>query len=390
MKYVAFILLLGAIVGGVYFFRGDDTSADVEVAAIEESVGPEIRREYYEITEDDVFTSAMEALDVSYADALAMVEAAEDVFDFTRIRVGKRFAKVYEDGVAVAIEYEPDPERVITVDLQNAFATTEAPIEYDIVNERVAVTIDESLFLSGLNAGISELALLKYVDMFAWEVDFATQVQKGDSFEMVYEKRFRDGKEAGAGDILYGKFNNVGSISEAYRFADAEGETTYYDPDGNSLVRPFLKSPLNYSRISSGYTNARFHPVTKTTMPHRAIDYAAPTGTPIKAVADGKVAVARWNGGFGHYIDIRHNSVYETQYAHLSRYAVSAGEHVKQGQVIGYVGSTGWSTGPHLHYQVKVNGTLTNPLEVEFPKGDPIADEDRPAFEQQKNEIDAL
>lgn len=156
------------------------------------------------------------------------------------------------------------------------------------------------------------------------------------------------------------------------------------------MQRQFLKAPLNYSRITSGFTYSRFHPVLQASTPHRAIDYAASTGTPIFAVADGVITQAGWNGGYGNYIDISHGSVYDTQYAHLSRIIVSYGQTISQGETIGYVGSTGFSTGPHLHYQVQVHGELVNPLEVDFPEGDPILDEERDQFESQKQEIDEL
>jgi len=341
----------------------------------------------YTVAQEDTFTTVADQLGISYSDALDIVEAAEDVFDFTSINVGKTFRLLSQEGVPMFLEYEPGTEYMIVVDLQNAFSTSKEVIEYEITVERADVVIEESLFVSGLNAGISEVLLLEYVDIFAWDVDFATQVQQGDTYTILYEKRYRDGEEAGVGDVLYGSFTNVGEVSEAYRFMSEEGGRSYYNSEGESLIREFLRAPLSYSRISSGYTTARFHPVTQTTMPHRAIDYAAPTGTPVYAVADGTVTAARWNGGFGNYVDIRHNSVYETQYAHLSRIAVSAGQSVAQGEIVGYVGSTGWSTGPHLHYQVKVNGTLTNPLEVDFPKGDPLSEDLLGAFEQQKSEI---
>ncbi|PIZ54790.1 hypothetical protein COY25_01745, partial [Candidatus Uhrbacteria bacterium CG_4_10_14_0_2_um_filter_41_7] len=156
-----------------------------------------------------------------------------------------------------------------------------------------------------------------------------------------------------------------------------------------SLVKQFLKAPLSFTRITSGYTDSRFHPTLERTMPHRAIDYAAPIGTPIMAVADGTVTFAKWNGCFGNNIDLKHNSVYETQYAHLSKFSVVAGQTVHQGDIIGYTGTTGCSTGPHLHYQVRVNGTLVNPLEVDFPEGDPIPEDQMADFLKQKDEIDA-
>jgi len=350
----------------------------------------ETRIEEHTVTDEDTFTTVMDALGIDYVDALEIVESAKEVVDFTHIKAGKVFRLVYEEDTPTRVEYEPGTETMIVVDLTKNYLTTEEPIPYDISVERADVVITESLFVAGLDAGLSEVLLLDFVDVFAWEVDFATQVQSGDSFSLLYEKRSRNGNDVGVGDILFGSFTNVGETSYAYRFIDSSDSISYYNQDGDSLVREFLKAPLNFSRISSGYTTARFHPVLKTTMPHRAIDYAAAYGTPVKAVSDGKVTFAGWNGGSGNFIDIRHNSIYETQYAHLSRIAVQQGESVKQGDIIGYVGSTGLSTGPHLHYQVKVNGQLTNPLEVVFPKGDPIPEDEVEEFYKQKDNIDQI
>lgn len=364
------------------------SSATEELTEIKE---PEIilTTKEYTIKDGDTFTVAAEALNIPYSEALIIVDNAKPIFDFTKVKLGKKLVLVSLDGVSSRLEYEPNSETIISVDLQNNYATTEEPIKYDISFETAEVTITNSLYLDGINSGLPEMLILKFADVFAWEVDFATQVQPNDTMHVLYEKRSRNNVDSGVGDILWGEFKNMGEGSFAYRFINSEGDVTYYNENGESLVREFLKAPLSFSRITSGYTNSRFHPTLEKNMPHLAIDYAAAIGTPILAVADGNVTRASWNGGYGNYIDIRHNSIYETQYAHLSAYNVKAGDHVKQGDVIGYVGSTGFSTGPHLHYQVKVNGALQNPLEVEFPKGDAIEENQMYEFIRQKEEIDS-
>lgn len=394
-KLIVFLFLVG--VGTWFFWPGipllvQSTNASLDDSAeVEEEIAlPAQTIETYEVADGDTFTSAMEELTISYADALAIVEASTNVFDFTSIRVGKIFTLVREDNVSTELLYEPDRETMIRVDLRNGFETTSEEIQYDVVLAQADVVIDDSLFASGVRQGLSEVLLLEYVDIFAWEVDFATQVQEGDAYTIVYEELYRDGGYVGVGDVLYGSFMNVGVESFAYKFTNEAGEEGYYDTNGDSLVRPFLKAPLSYSRITSGFSYGRFHPVLNKTTPHRAIDYAAPSWTPVMAVADGTVTYAGWNGGYGNYIEVRHNGVYETHYAHLIDYEVRSGDQVKQGEVIGYVGSTGFSTGPHLHYEVEVNGELTDPLKVEFPKGDSVADEYRDAFEAEKERLDAF
>lgn len=395
-KFIVFVGIL-LVAGGAWYMLRDaplgSVEAETEVSEGEQEqilAAPTQTITEYEIADGDTFTSAMEELGISYADALAIVSAAEEVFDFTSIRVGKTFQLVSENSGPVELLYEPSMETTIRVDLRNDFETTSEEIVYDIELAKVDVTITDSLFASGVREGLSEVLLLEYVDVFAWEVDFATVVQENDSYTILYEELYRDGEYVGTGDVVYGSFNNMGNESFAYQFTDETGEMGYFDADGNSLIRPFLKAPLSYSRISSGFSYARFHPVLKTTTPHRAIDYAAPMWTPIMAVADGTVIYSGWNGGYGNYIEIRHNDVYQTNYAHLVDYEVGYGDKVKQGDVIGYVGSTGYSTGPHLHYEVEVNGEKINPLEVEFPKGDAVAEEYRPAFEQERQRLDAL
>lgn len=395
MKKLAAFITIGIAIGGFFGFKngGFLRSHAQEPEEEEISTGPEYNEsvQSHVIEDGDTFTSAMEDLGISYSDALEIVDAAAGVFDFTSIKLGKELKLISRDGDPNRIEYEPGTEYVVTVDLtREGFATTKDPISYDLEIATAELTIDNSLYLDGLDAGLSELLILEFAEVFAWDIDFATQVQRGDSMQVVYEKRFRNGREAGIGNVLAGKFTNRGETSSAYYFVDSNGDEGYYDGDGNSLVRPFLKAPIPYSRITSGYTTARFHPVTGTTMPHRAIDYAAPIGTPIEAVGDGTITFAGWATGYGNFIKLRHNGMFETHYAHLSKFNVTAGQKVKQGDIIGYTGSTGWSTGPHLHYEVQVNGTLVNPLEVEFPKGDPIPEEQKDAYFAERDRLEGL
>jgi murein DD-endopeptidase MepM/ murein hydrolase activator NlpD len=343
----------------------------------------------YTVQPGDVFTHAMEQLGIGYSTALGIVDAATGIFDFTRIRDGKIFYLYSIDGVAQKLVYEPDNERQIEVILHPSLLVTQVPIIYDIEEKTAAATIVSSLFLAGATAGLSDALILDIAEIFAWTIDFATQVQQGDSFRVLYEQRLRDGSSAGHGNILAAEFVNNGRSHVAYLFADADGKTQYYDADGNSLIKQFLRAPLAYNRISSGFTNSRFHPTLGRNTPHRAIDYAAPMGTPIMSVGDGTVVFAGWGGGYGNFVKIRHNSTYQTHYAHLSRFAtgLSVGDTVAQGQVIGYVGSTGYSTGPHLHYEIQKNGELVNPLEIELPAGDPVSEDKRDAFFVQKEKL---
>lgn len=392
MRYLLLILfIIFAGIGG-FFSWNHFTAADAQPQEQlpPEPVGPVVTTETREVIEDDTFTVVMEDLGVSYADALTFVENAEEVFDLTSIKLGKTFKLVKEDGVPLRIEYEPGTEYMVVLHLDD-LNVEKQDIAYDVEIRTADVMIENSLYLDGLAAGIDEELIIEFANVFAWELDFATAVQKGDTMRVLYEKRFRNGKEAGIGDVLAGEFVNVGTKIEGYRFEDSEGKIGYFNAEGESLVRPFLKAPLSFSRITSGFTNARFHPVLKRTTPHRAIDYGAPTGTPIFSVGDGVIKRASWNGGYGNQVVVRHNERFTTTYAHMSAYArgIRPGVRVKQGQTIGFVGSTGFSTGPHLHYEVIVNGTKINPLKVEFPKGDSIAEEEQEAFFAERDRLAA-
>lgn len=396
MKKPTIILLLLFAIIGIYFWYGTNAPySQTEIASPDQpSSTPPIRTEQtYIVATDDTFTSVLENLGFDYQEALDIVNAAAETFDFTNVRLGKTFRVVSIDGERQTLEYEPNQEDIVTVDItSDQYRTEIIPIPYDISIERAEVTMEESMFLSGIAAGLSEVLILDLAEILAWEIDFATQVQTNDSFVVVYEKRSRNGENAGVGRIHAASFTNTGETTYAYRYTNSLDETGYFDQEGSSLIRPFLKAPLSYNRISSGYTYARFHPIAHLTGPHRAIDYAAPMGTPIKAVGNGTITFLGWNGGYGNYIDIHHNDTYETQYAHLSAYAsgLHRGSKVKQGDVIGYVGSTGWSTGPHLHYQVKIHGELVNPLEIEFPKGEALTEDELPAFYEERDRLNQL
>lgn len=355
-----------------------------------EPVPPPLEVRTHEIVADDTFTSVLESLGISYADALEILEVSKDVYNFTNVRIGKTMSlELTSEGQLGTLRYEPNSSTMISVvKAGDTWTAHEEEIKYDIEVVRASGTIESSLYLAGLVAGMSEGAIIILADTFAWSVDFATQVRGGDTFEVAYEKRSRNGKDAGTGRVLTASFTNAGDRHEAYLF-EMDGKDGYYDENGTSLVRQFLKAPLSYSRITSGYTTARFHPVLAKTTPHRAIDYAAATGTPVMATADGIISSAGWNsGGYGNLVTIRHNSTFDTNYAHLSKFGkgIKRGVAVVQGQVIGYVGSTGFSTGPHLHYEIIKDGTKVNPLQIQLPAGDPIPDDQRAGFEASRDE----
>jgi murein DD-endopeptidase MepM/ murein hydrolase activator NlpD len=261
--------------------------------------------------------------------------------------------------------------------------------DVEIRIEHAAATINDSLFLSGSKAGLSDNTIMLLAGIFGWDIDFALDIRKGDQFTVIYEGRYLDGEKIGDGEIIAAEFINQGKSYQAVRYTDAEDDTQYYSPEGRSMRKAFLRTPVKFSRISSKFTKKRWHPVLKKWRSHRGVDYAAPRGTPVKATSNGKIAFKGNKGGYGKSIFIQHGKKYTTVYGHLNSYAkgIGKGKKVKQGQVIGYVGSTGLATGPHLHYELRVNGVHHNPLTIKLPKASSIDNKYLDDFRQQSQPL---
>ena len=244
--------------------------------------------------------------------------------------------------------------------------------------------IDSSLFLAGQNAGLSNNIIMHMAEIFGWDVDFALDIRAGDRFALIYEEQFKDGKKVGEGPIVAAEFTNRGRRIRALRYVSPSGRADYFSPDGRSMRKQFLRTPVNFTRISSRFSSSRRHPVLHKMRAHRGVDYAAPRGIAVKASGDGKVIFAGRNGGYGRTVILKHGATYTTLYAHLARFAkgIRPGKRVVQGQTIGYVGSTGLATGPHLHYEFRVRGVHRDPLKVKLPDAAPLADEYMTDFRQ--------
>ena len=242
--------------------------------------------------------------------------------------------------------------------------------------------IEDSLFGAAQKAGIDDQVIMALAEVFAWQIDFAKDLRPGDRFSVVYEEIYLDGMKVDNGRILAAHVSNRGKSYDAVLFTGPHGGQGYYTPDGYSLKRTFLRTPLKFTRISSLFSNARYHPILNRIRAHRGVDYAAPTGTPVRAAGDGRVAFVGWKGGYGRGILIRHGNGYDTMYGHLSGWArgLHVGQQVSQGQLIGYVGMSGLATGPHLHYELHVNGRYVDPLKVTMPPPQPIAANMKPRF----------
>lgn len=245
-------------------------------------------------------------------------------------------------------------------------------------------SIEGALFAATKKANVPYGLALDMANIFGYDIDFAQDLRKGDTFEILYEEKTLNGQAVGTGNILTARFTNRGKVYTAVRYTDKNGNTSYYSADGSSLRKAFIRTPVDFARISSRFSNGRKHPILNKIRAHKGVDYAAPRGTPIKAAGDGRVVLAGRKGGYGNTVIIKHGQRYQTLYAHMNGFAkgIRSGTNVKQGQIIGYIGTTGLSTGPHLHYEFQVNGVHVDPLSQKLPISDPIHPSEKQRFAQ--------
>ncbi|WP_291315152.1 peptidoglycan DD-metalloendopeptidase family protein [Desulfuromonas sp.] len=345
---------------------------------------PEIRREAIEgtINPGDTLTALLGGY-LTPQELHDLNQKSRKIFPLTGICAGQPYTLCLEDGAFDRFEYDIDREDQLIISNEGEdLSVSRIPIEYSVETELVGATIDTSLFEAVAETGENAELAMALADIFAWDVDFIRDIRKGDSFLALVEKRFREGEPAGYGQVLAAQFTNQGTPFKAFLFKDGDRPVSYYDEQGRSLRKAFLKAPLSYSRISSGFTLRRFHPITKTWKAHPAIDYAASPGTPIKTVGDGtiiKIGYTKYNGNF---VKVRHNNSFETLYLHMKGFAkgMRKGKKVRQGQTIGYVGSTGLATGPHLCFRMYKNGSPVNPNRVKMAAAPPISKEHMAEF----------
>jgi murein DD-endopeptidase MepM/ murein hydrolase activator NlpD len=306
-----------------------------------------------------------------------LMASGDQARELVRIHPGDTIKiKTDLDGRLMSLHYDLDNFTYLQVNRVNDILEV-AQEKYQIETHTAYAsgTIDSSLFLASQKAGLSQNLTMELAGIFGWDIDFALDMRQGDHFTVIYEEIFKEGKKIMDGNILAAEFVNQGEAYRALRYTDpTTGDTGYYAPNGQSLRKAFLRTPVNFTRISSKFTTSRFHPVLHRFRSHKGVDYAAPTGTPVRASGDGKIVFRGRKGGYGNAIIIQHGSRYTTLYGHLSKFNshLYTGSKVKQGQVIAYVGSTGLASGPHLHYEFRIDGVHRNPLTVKIPSSNPI------------------
>ncbi len=304
-----------------------------------------------------------------------VMRADKTTASLKRLMPGQQFKFQINDGQLQQLVYKINALTTLKVirNEQDAFEVTTDTRKMDVRVTNTTAVINSSLFLAGQAAGMSDNLIMELAGIFGWDVDFALDIRNGDHFTLVYEELYLDGHKQRDGNILAAEFVNRNKTYRALRYVDASGQADYYSPDGRSMRKAFLRTPVDFTRISSRF-GKRYHPTLKKRKNHHGVDYAAPRGTPIKAAGDGKLLFVGRKGGYGKTVIIQHGGKYSTLYAHMSRIkpGMRRGKRVRQGQVIGYVGTTGRSTGPHLHYEFRVNGVHRNPLTVRLPDAAPI------------------
>nr|VFJ67413.1 MAG: Murein DD-endopeptidase MepM and murein hydrolase activator NlpD, contain LysM domain [Candidatus Kentron sp. FW] len=356
-----------------------------------------------EIVKQDSFKPALLTATVAKGDSLSVIfnrlglpksqlylimNAGKDAQRLKHLRPGQTLE--FELGRNRAVKkfiYRTDDETALEVRLNQYGDGYVAKMITEDLERRTTLamgTINQSLFLAGKRAGLSGKIIMELVGIFAWDVDFALDVREGDQFAIIYEQLYKEGEKIRDGNILAAEFINQGKVFRAVRYKNGSNRGSYYTPDGHNMKKMFLRTPVAFSRISSRFQLRRWHPVLHKFRAHRGVDYAAPRGTKVKATAHGKVTFVGRKGGLGKVIFLQHAGKYTTVYGHLHKYArgIKRGKSVKQGQVIGYVGSTGLATGPHLHYEFRVNGKHRDPLKVKLPQAKPIEARYRQDFQR--------
>lgn len=343
------------------------------------------------VSPGDTLSILFQKLGLSAATLHTVISSSKEAKAFTRLRVGQQLEfRLADDGQLLGMRSQINTLETISIERDgDSFAFSKDVLEPEVRTRYASGTISSSLFMAAQNAGLSHNLTMEMANVFGYDVDFAREIRQGDQFEVLYEEKHLNDQRVGTGNILAARFTNRGKTYTAVRYTDTKGLTSYYRADGTSMRKAFIRTPVEFARISSRFNPGRMHPVLNKIRAHKGVDYAAATGTAIKATGDGRVVHIGRKGGYGNTVVIKHGQTYQTLYAHMSRYAsgLRVGSNVSQGQVIGYVGMTGLATGPHLHYEFQVNGRHVDPLSVKLPASDPIPKSERTAFLALSNQL---
>jgi len=389
------VLAVLAGTGVAAFGIAPDTTLDVPPARVVETVlpvprveaaadaGPWWREE--RVQRGDTIGSLLARAGVVDADAMAWLSSDPDARPLYQLRPGRPvLVATNGEGRLAALRVATSATQVLAVSREaGRLVAAVEPLRVDVRETFAAGEIGSSLFAATDAAGVPDAVTLAVAEMFGGDIDFLRDLRRGDRFAVVYETRVVDGEPTGAGKVLAAEFVNRGQTYRAFLWRHPDGQESYYTEDGRSSRKAFLRTPMEFTRMTSGFSLARFHPILQSWRAHKGVDYAAPVGTPVRATADGTVAFAGVQSGYGNVVVLQHHGAYSTLYAHLSRFAprLRAGTTIRQGDTLGFVGATGWATGPHLHYEFRVAGAPRDPMTVALPNVIPLAPEHRAAFD---------
>ena len=338
------------------------------------------------VKEGDNLSLIFSRLAISKNDLYQILSLGEDTQSLKRLKPGQVLRLKFEDSKVEELVHESDLTHTLKV------KKTDDEFEAKIIKEKPEIkvatstgSIQDSLFLSGQKAGLSDNVIMQMFDIFGWDIDFVLDIRKDDEFRVVYEELYKNGEKIKDGKILAAEFINQGRTFKAVRYVDFEEQPGYYSEQGKSMRKAFLRTPVNFTRISSHFNLERKHPVLNKIRAHKGVDYAAPLGTPVKSTGNGKILFVGTKNGYGNTVIVQHGGKYTTLYAHLSRFSrgLKKGNRIEQGQTIAYVGKTGLATGPHLHYEFRIDGLHRNPLTVDLPKSLPLPEKFMKDFIQQ-------
>ncbi|MCB1735957.1 MAG: peptidoglycan DD-metalloendopeptidase family protein [Gammaproteobacteria bacterium] len=363
-------------------FASEDISTEPESTA-QEDAPPERAWTTVTVESGDNLTRIFADQGLSARDVYKVLALGKQTGCLKRLHPGQELRLQVEDGNLIALEHDIDAFTQLQIH-QNGDALTADVVEFDkdIRVTRTTGTIEDSLYLAGNRAGMSDKLIMELVQIFGWDINFWLDIRKGDRFAVIYQEVFRDGVKIRDGRILAAEFVNQNEAHRAVYYADEGNRAGYYDPNGSPMRKTFLRSPIKDAPVTSGFTLRRFHPILKTWRAHRGVDYGARTGTPIRSTGDGTITKIGWSNSYGKVVTIQHAGRYSTLYAHMSRFApkLKDGSRVRQGQVIGYVGQTGLAKGAHLHFEFRVDGVHRDPQKVRFPKAQPLPKQQLAAF----------
>ncbi|HBM07788.1 peptidase M23 [Pseudomonas sp. Choline-3u-10] len=336
------------------------------------------------VANGDTLSTVFAKVGLPQATVHDVLASSKEAKQFARLKVGQRLEFELDDQGNLA-QLRSQLNKLESVQLERSgtsYVFKKEQLKPDVSTAYAYGRIESSLFLAAKRAGLSHNLTMDLANVFGYDIDFAMDIRKGDSFEVIYEQKTVAGDRVGTGNILAARFTNRGKSYTAVRYTNKQGNSSYYTADGQSMRKAFIRTPVDFARISSRFSNGRKHPILNKIRAHKGVDYAAARGTPIKSAGDGKVLLAGRKGGYGNTVVIQHGNRYRTLYAHMQGFAkgVRNGSSVKQGQIIGYIGTTGLSTGPHLHYEFQVDGVHVDPLGLKLPMADPIAKNEKQRF----------